>query len=246
MKKYNLFAIVAFATIFVLFSCEKDELIDIAQPDVTSEENFSNRQVQTAVQTAALSYYSEVTKEWWKYVLSFDCSTNPLNFTSIASSPVRPGGTVFLVGAKNGSGIRTLNVTSSQLLVVPVINTLSKYPCASFSSVPASGLSLEQLLQADADKFIDQATNMKVLLDGRVIKISNANRYRTNAFSVRGQSDLSSCIDACISGQTQTAVSDGYWLFLKGLSRGRHVLTVHAEILQTGIVIDMKYIIDVV
>lgn len=244
MKKFNFLGIVALAATLVLFSCEKDEVIDIAPADVTSVENFSTRPGQTSGQTSGLSYYSDLTKEWWKYVLSFDCSTNPLNFTSMPASPVRPGSLVFLVGAKEGSGIRTLNVTRSQLLVVPVINTLSKYPCASFSSVP--NFTLEQVLQADADKFIDQATNMKVVLDGAPIRISNANRYNTNAFSVRGQSDLSSCLDVCISGQPQTAVSDGYWLFLKGLSRGKHILTVHAEILQTGIVVDVKYIINVV
>ena len=244
MKKLNFFGMVAVAATMVLFSCEKDELIDITSDDVKSVENFSTRPGQTSGQSSTSNYYADLTKEWWKYVLSFDCGSNPLNFTSLPASPVKPGSFVFLVGSADGSATRTLNVTRSQLLVVPVINTLSKYPCASFSSVP--GASIEQILQADADKFIDQATNMKVLLDGAAIKISNANRYATNVFSVKGQADLSNCIDACITGQQQTAVSDGYWLFLRGLSRGKHTLTIHAEILQTGVVIDVKYIINVV
>ncbi len=241
-------ALLVMAGAFFTTSCEKDDNIALAQSyDVynTEQNNFNFTGITAAGDDAVRKSYIELTKEWWKYVLSFDCSKNPMNFPVLTSTAYQPGPVAFLVGAEDGFATRNILVAHNQSILVPIINKLSDYPCTDPSTRPSAGSTLEQFLLSAPDKYIDLATNFKVTLDGRPISITNNNRLTTNLFYFTGKADLAQCTDVCVTGQSQAAVSDGYWLVFSRLSLGRHVLRIHAEILRTGIVIDGVYNITV-
>lgn len=189
--------------------------------------------------------YAEWTKEWWKYVMSFDCNTNPLNYPVLSYSIDQRGPVIFLVGSKNGIASRDIEMSGNKAILVPVINTISSFPCVDPSLAPAPGQNLEQYLKSANNQLMDQDTNMKALLDGKPIRITNENRIDTDVFYFTGRKDLIYCLDACVTGQVQAAVSDGYWIMINGLTRGKHVLRIHAEILQSGIVVDANYTLHV-
>jgi|SRR5687768_15744322 len=249
MKNFQFLAValLALACAFITTSCEKEENIALEQSfDVFNpEQDILN---VTGIGTSADAQrksHIELTKEWWKYVLSFDCSKNPLNFPVLNSTAYQPGPVAFLVGAEDGFATRNIIVKRNQAILVPIIAKLSDYPCSDPSVRPSSGFSFEQFLLSGPDKFIDLATNFKVTLNGRPISITDNNRLTTNLFYVTGKADLTQCTDVCVTGQLQAAVSDGYWLVFSSLPAGKHVLRIHAEILRTGIVIDGYYNITV-
>jgi hypothetical protein len=122
---------------------------------------------------------------------------------------------------------------------------MKTYPNADLSFKPAPGQTVEQFLKISADKFIDQATNLAVTLDGKPIQVSEANRYATNAFSIIGNKELGNYLDLNVTGKLQSAVSDGYFVTVENLPIGDHKLKVHAEIPQKGIITDVTYTIKV-
>lgn len=246
MKNFQFTAatLLILAGLFITTSCEKEENFSLQQ--TYNAENWDadiigSTSPQTSNNIGDRKSYIELTKQWWKYVMSFDCSKNPLNFPGLTTTAYQPGSFVFLVGASEGFFTRNVVVARNQSILVPVINKLSNYPCTDLSTRPPTGSSLEQLLLSEPDKFIDLVTNIKVSLDDKPVNITNNNRLTTGLFSFTGKADLTQCLDICVTGQLQPAVSDGYWLVLSRLPAGKHVLRIHAEILHTGIVIDGIY-----
>lgn len=186
------------------------------------------------------------TKEWWKFVMSFDCETNPL----FADSPVVPGGLQdgpvhFLVGGRPGSVVRELRVPYGTALLAPVVNILNDYPCPDLIDPGIPSEKIEALLQEGARQYIDRAQAIKVSLDGKAITIGRANRFLTDLFYFTGNKDLVNCYDPCVTGFDQAAVSDGYWIVLTNLSKGKHILRIHAELSGYDLVYDVTFAIIV-
>ncbi|MEP6646139.1 MAG: hypothetical protein ABJC12_03555 [Saprospiraceae bacterium] len=245
MKKISLFPIlIIVVTMMMVTACQDTDLDGIVPvsesakslPDKTNGLDLIHEQNGLNGKT-----YQEWTKEWWRYVMSFDCAHNPLNLTSLSTQASQYRNIVFLVGTESGMATRNIEVFGNTPLFVPVINVLKDYPGAYLHEVPQPGQSIEKFLKTQAANYINQATNMKALLDGHSIKISNENRFATDQFYFKGNKDLKNCVDASLTGQPQVAVSDGYWITIQNLSPGKHTLRIHAEILSTGIVTDVIY-----
>ncbi len=251
MKTSNSFskAFFALACAFILFSCQKEEIV---LAELTGKENHFPYDVSNDSPrpgpVAPLLYdktMSQWTQDWWKHVMSIDCYENPLVHSLLKTVIIQEGPLVFLMGTDNGSALRFANIRRDQSILVPIFNTLTKYPCDEPVNNIGSEQSLEQLLKTEAKQYINQVTNMKVSLDDAPITISNENRVATGLFHITGNISLVNCLDACASEKNKPAVSDGYWLVIPRLEPGRHVLRVHAEILQDGTVVDVLYNIAV-
>ncbi|MEO6132634.1 MAG: hypothetical protein ABIQ02_12360 [Saprospiraceae bacterium] len=245
MKKISLYTIIiATTSLMMITSCLDTDLDGI----VPVSENAKSLPDKTNAYDPTIEpkglhgkTITDWTKEWWRYVMSFDCANNPLNLPYLSSPATQLGQVVFLVGTNDGMATRNIEVSGEKALFVPIINVLRDYPGAYLHGLPAPGQSVEQFLKIEAANYINQATNMKAVLDGRIVKITKQNRFATDQFYFKSNKDLKNCMDATLTGQPQVAVSDGYWIILQKLNPGRHTLRVHAEILQTGIVIDVVY-----
>ncbi|MDQ3016988.1 MAG: hypothetical protein M3R25_09775 [Bacteroidota bacterium] len=233
----------------ILFSCQKEELV---LPELTGKENHFQYDVSNdnprPGPVSPLLYdktISQWTQDWWKHVMSIDCYENPLVHSILKTVITQEGPVVFLMGTDNGSALRFANIRRDQSVLIPIFNTLKKYPCDEQVTVIGSEQSLEQFLKREAKQYINQVTNIKVSLDDAPITISNENRVATELFHISGNATLVNCLDACASEKNKPAVSDGYWLVIPRLEPGRHVIRVHAEILQNGTVVDVLYNIAV-
>jgi len=252
MKNPNYFAMAfsVFAFSLLITSCLEEDF-DVAATQYAAEEiQVVNSDDPGTVILGTSNLYGkpvkEWTKDWWKYVISFNRAQCPLNpFQSLVGTSGQIGPVHCLVGSKNGVATRNIETTPTKALLVPVINTIKTYPNADTSFKPAPGQTVEQFLKISADKLMDQATNLSVKLDGKAIAITDANRFATNVFSITGNKDLGNYLELGITGKQQSAVSDGYFVTIDKLPVGDHELIVHAEIPQKGIKTDVTYTISV-
>ncbi len=179
--------------------------------------------------------------EWWRTMMSYDCTNNPLNQQSLSMTINQASPVVFLSGMPSGISVRTIEVPRDKALFVPIINVLKEFPSTNTDQNPRPGQTVEQYLKAEAATYINLATNMKVVLDRDLIKITSKERVATGLFNFKANKDLAGCVGQAVTGQVQVGVSDGYWIVIDHLSPGRHTLHTHAEILATSIVPDVYY-----
>lgn len=246
MKKNSLYTfIIAVTSLMVISSCQDtdiDGLVPVDHSLLSLSDNPKGFGLPYPEKELLFGKTIEQwSAEWWKTMMAYDCTHNPFNQQTLSMTVNQASPVVFLSGMTDGVAIRSIIVPRRNALFVPIINVLKEHSSDDGVQNPAPDQTIEQFLKEEATNYINLASNMKVVLDGKPIRIGSNNRVATNLFYFKGNKDLSDCTEHIVTGQLQVAVSDGYWLFLQNLSPGRHTLHTHAEILATSIVPDVYY-----
>jgi hypothetical protein len=106
---------------------------------------------------------------------------------------------------------------------------LNDYPCPDPNFHPGPDQSLYDFLKSGAEAIVGTVDRLEVALDGRDLQDPFQYKYTSRRpFDVTGDPTLASAFDGCVTGAPQPAVSDGYFVMLKPLCRGRHTLTIHS------------------
>jgi hypothetical protein len=160
--------------------------------------------------------YGQWTAEWWKYVMGFPAATSPLNDASGANCGAGQSGPVFfLVGTTGGPAMRDECVVPvGKSILFPVINFIS--------AVPEDGATAAdiQALCSLATDFIDQ---VEASVDGKPVENLMTNyRFPSPIFSFTGA--VGNPYAPYYEGFRETAFADGYWVLLRPLPRGQHVI----------------------
>src|SRR4030095_1028251 len=179
MKKYNLAAsaIMVIACTLWITSCqdESDEFGSISPAKGSTLESASGLEKSSLIST--VNSTKELTKEWWKYVMSIDCDHNPVyNDPASPTASGQNGPVKFLAAPKNGFSSSNVIAGRTQMLVVPVVNALGYLSCDEPVFYPTAAQTLEQYLKTRAGKFIDATGHIKVILDGKQILLTKSNR----------------------------------------------------------------------
>lgn len=155
------------------------------------------------------------TEKWWKWFLSIPKARNPAVDTTgryCAEKQTDPTAW-FLAGTMGGSAKRECTISDGKAILFPIITDEQ-----SFAEKPhfQSDLELEALVTSEADKVLE----LNASIDG--IKVEDPRRYRvkTKPFDVTLPRDN---IWGVKDGPTRAA-ADGYWLFLKPLTPGKHMI----------------------
>lgn len=155
--------------------------------------------------------YAEWTASWWKWILSAPIHDNPVNYHAGVAAKIQRGPVWFLAGTTEGIANRECIIPANKSILYPVLNfgaTLADEPT----------LKTEQELIALARREMDRISNLEIKVDGE--KISDIQNYRIQSpvFDiVLPENNLF----GGLAGPTR-GVSEGYWLFLKGLPKGNH------------------------
>jgi hypothetical protein len=190
---------------------------------------------------------ASLTAQWWQYAISVPASVNPLLDDTGADCMVGQHDPIwflagnFLVGGKIK---RTCAVPAGEWLFFPVINSVQ-------INVPnvcgqAGSLSVAQL-RALAATAIDAATNMPVEVDGK--EVSNPVRIKSDVFATVIPADnIFNLPYVCgpgtvSSGVYSRSVDDGYYVLLKPLSVGDHLLQFKSE--SGDFKLDVTYLLHV-
>jgi len=168
---------------------------------------------------------------WWRWEVSIPTDRNPgLDLTG-ANCAEGQGGEVWFVGALFASGevTRTCTIPAHRALLVNLSGVLNDYPCPDPGFQPAPGQSLEEFLAEGARAVEDGVNGLGLSVDGVSIPALFERRYPTGLFDFTGDPSLRTSIDACITGSSQVAVADGFFVLLKPLHPGAHTVVFTAE-----------------
>jgi hypothetical protein len=167
-------------------------------------------------------------ENWWRWVYSIPAPVNPfLSLTSDCGEEQR--GPVFFippfpVGGKNLT--RFCTVGSDKAIGVSPSTVLNDFPCPDPTFKPAPGQSLFDFLLAGAVDANGDIAEIDVTLDGEPLGDVLGDHFASdNLMFFKGDLSLQTTLDSCVTGQFQPAAVDAYFILLKPLRPGHHVLT---------------------
>ncbi len=154
------------------------------------------------------------TADWWRYVLSFPASSNPLADATGANCTVGQSGPVFyLVGTTGGPAVRNECVAPvGKSILFPIINVV----CA----VPEDGPTGD-VIRTLCSAYEDHTDRTQVTVDGVDLQNVLANyRFPAPFFSFNGATP--GIFSPLYEGPHAIAYSDGWWIMLHPLPPGPH------------------------
>ena len=186
-----------------------------------TESTAATRALDDGQETLGGSTLAELTTQFWRWLYSIPLGVNPVIDTSGVNCGINQEGDVWFLAGPAGTFTETCTIPAGKLIVSGVNEFLDDYPCPpSIPQQPAPGQSLENFLMNDAASVIDGVTHPAAQLDGRSLTVR---RIKTRLFSFTAAASLAA-FDICVTGSPQLAVSDGYFVFIKPLPRGEHLL----------------------
>ena len=171
-------------------------------------------------------------------------NVNPIADPMAVQAAINQQGHVwFIAGPLGGNFDSSRTIPEGTAILVPLLNYINDYPCPSPPPFePAPGQTLEDFLRDGAEGIIDLVTVHDAELDGASL---NIDRVASSLFPFTAAGNLVA-FDPCVTGSPQLAASDGYWVFLKPLSRGDQHLHTHTELHAFGLVTDSTTHITIV
>jgi hypothetical protein len=181
----------------------------------------------------------QLTSQWWQWVLSIPTEDNPLlDTTGELCQQGDMGKVFFLVGTLGGSAERECTISQGQEILFPIINGLCfdlpgglVFP-GEFSRPRGPDSCKEQV-----ESFIDQASNLKVTIDG--VSIENLEDFRvlSNPFPIKLPED--NIVFEGLPAGPYIGISDGYWAIVKSLPEGEHTIEFGGQ--APGLTVDVTY-----
>ena len=186
---------------------------------------FAQAGVVDPTQPVAGTSQLELSQQWWQWVLGIPASGNPLFDTDGALARTDNNGAVFFVaGNVGGISTRTFSVPTGRPLFFPILNSLDlEIPQSQPNCFDPGVPDPLACALAVISPGMDNASNLHATLDGQnLLTFPNFRQTSTSFFDIELPDGNLFGIDAGL--YASSAVSDGYWVALEGLSPGRYTL----------------------
>jgi len=157
--------------------------------------------------------WQEWTTKWWQWFLSIQREKHPAIDETGENCHINQTdhNVWFLAGTVGGVSRRTIRIAKEKAVLVPVINVTISY-----SEYPS--LRSEDEMMLFTQKHIDGIGTKEAYVDGFEIQAKDIHRVKSPLFDFYFPR---SNIFGAREGHSQ-GVGDGYWIFLKPLSQGKH------------------------
>lgn len=192
--------------------------------------------------------FKKLSAQWWQWALSIPTPENPmLDATGDKCVVGQNGSTWFLAGIFNDStAVRNCSVPEGKELFFPIVNFVN-INTPNVCGGGADNTPVEDLRIPAAD-FINTITKVSITVNGK--PIDNARRIRSKVFEVAFPENNvfdEPCADlgGVPAGIFSPAVDDGFYVKLKNLEVGNHILQFSAET-ASGVMQDVTYHLTVV
>jgi hypothetical protein len=159
--------------------------------------------------------WEEWTEGWWQWVLSIPKDKNP-GFDKTGKIFVldkTDSDVIFLIGNYGGRSERQYVIPAGKALLFPVINFET-----SFTEEPC--LKTDADLKSRAKRDIDDISRKEVEIDG--ISLNSMDNYRVQSDVFEINYPENNVFD--LKPGPTYGISDGYWVFLKPLTVGEHLI----------------------
>ena len=165
----------------------------------------------------SFAYWTEL---WTKWLLSIPKKYNPaIDRTGEHWNVQQEAPILFLAGTFGGSVKRKCYIPDRTPIFFPII-------VKECSLTEDYDIKQESDLVERARRFIDCVTSMDVVIDGNKLQGLSTCRASSNIFDLRFPEDNVYDVEP---GPTRS-VADGYWIFMRRISPGKHVLSFRAEV----------------
>lgn len=194
--------------------------------------------------------YGEWGAELWKQMYARPRAGNPIEDPDGSRCAERqPHGQVwFLHRNFGGTTVRSCTVPYGKYLFIPLVDAFQNYPCVDPNFKPGPQQPLREFLtwgfgpSSGSEELIEPFTVLNAEVDGE--SIEDLARYRAHSGLVSFVGHTSwKPLDPCVDGKPQKAVAAGFYLMLRPLAPGPHVIHFHAE--APDCVIDVTYHLEV-
>lgn len=157
--------------------------------------------------------WKEWTTRWWQWFLTLPKKSNPaFDETGERCTIGQTDPNVwFLAGTIGGKAERTITILAGKAVLFPVININTSY-------AENPNLKTDEELTSYAKSQIDDIARKEANIDGVDLVISENHRVQSPPFDFSLPAD--NIYD--VPGGYTRGVGDGYWVFLRPLSPGRH------------------------
>jgi hypothetical protein len=148
---------------------------------------------------------TEWAARWWQWAFSFDRARSPITDRTGEMCVSRQAGEVWFLAGTYGTRRteRHCKVPAGKTLFFPLINYMTFRPQGSNESCMG--------LAKHAATMTDEPSALVLEVDGRRYEGLDAHRLKTPCFSL-------------VEGQAEDAVADGYYVAVRPLTKGTHVL----------------------
>lgn len=171
------------------------------------------------------------TERWWIWLNEIPKPSNPANdSTGVNCAKNQTDSKMWFLAGTLGGIVRRECIVPEKAILFPIINSVHLLAEPSFKS--------EAELEAKVSIEADNAKDMRVTIDGLQLSDLRKHRVHTRPFDVTLPEDN---IWGKKSGPTRAA-ADGYWIFLRSLSPGRHTIRFFGSDLdgfETGVTYDL-------
>ena len=208
--------IIIFSVIFCSESCKKDKNEPESKVFLPTEQPYGKSQTEWSI-------------AWLKSFVGFDCDNNPW-LSADKALFYETGSVYFLAGLNTEGASVNITVPEGKAIFFPLTNYINDFPCPDPLFVPAAGQSLKDFLTEGIISFKNGVSGLAVEVDGVAISDPASYWFLTDLFEFTGNPDLATVcqFDACITGTPQSAVAGGYYMMLKPLSKGAHIVHYHS------------------
>jgi len=165
--------------------------------------------------------YGDWSVAWWQYILLFQNSVSPYSDTTgQRCSDGQSGPVFFLVGGPVNPTTRSCTIPAGKALFVPIINV----ECSSVEGPGFQGRNGQEA-RACAASYVDttDVKHLKFTVDG--VKVKQLGDFRAQSpyyyFNMMPPDDNFLGVPGATEGYS---ASDGYWVMVKPLSPGTHVI----------------------
>lgn len=173
---------------------------------------------------------------WWHWSYAIPLLLNP-NDTATADPGQNQHGPVFFLSNPPVDG-RTFEVPRHKAIGVLLSSVLNDYPCPDPTFHPAPGQSLFDFLALGAVQ-ADNVAELQSSLDGVALTDLTSYHFTSHKLMHIAGDPTLQVLDPCITGSPQPAAMEAYFMMLKPLAAGTHVLTTRVTT-KAGVTLPLK------
>lgn len=171
------------------------------------------------------------TTKWWQWFLSIPEDSNPaIDNTGEKSSVDQLNPNVwFLASTINGRAVRTVRIPPGKGVLFPIINV-------TISNSENPHLTTDQDLISFVNADMSDIVNKRANIDGQDFSLTKEDHIQSPPFDFYfPRNNIFSAKQGIARG-----VGDGYWIFMRPLQRGKHVVNTYGSCMSGKIQIGMR------